>query len=128
MKKKSGFILLLGPQSLLYEGISSLLANETDFQVSTMNYSEPEIMLRDIDQIKPDVFLFCEASPVDRDLTTELLHKVLARRETHAIVIRQDDNIIDVYNKNARPARDLYELLALLEAGPLDSQRGTRLG
>jgi predicted glycosyltransferase len=121
MKKKSCLILLLGPESLLYEGISSLLANETDFEVSTMNYSESEIMLRDIDQIKPDVFLFCEASPVDRDLTTELLHKVLARRETHAIVVRQDDNIIDVYDKNARPARDLHELLALLEAGPPDS-------
>ena len=110
----------------MYEGISSLLANETDFEVSMMNYSESEIMLRDIDQIKPDVFLFCEASPVDRDLTTELLHKILTRRETHAIVVRQDDNIIDVYDKNARPARDLQELLALLEEGPPDTQSGTR--
>lgn len=110
----------------MYEGISSLLAKETDFQVSTMNYSESEIMLRDIEQIKPDVFLFCESSPVDRDLTTELLHKVLARRETHAIVVRQDENIIDVYDKHGRPANDLQELLALLEAGPPDSTSRTR--
>jgi hypothetical protein len=63
---------------------------------------------------------------VDRDLITELLHKILARREVHAIVVRQDDNIIDIYDKNAKPAHDLHELLALLEAGPPDSQSRTR--
>lgn len=120
-KKRSAVVLRLGTTSLLYEGITSLLINGSDFQVTTMNYSETEIMLRAIDQINPDVFLICEADQSDRARTTELLHKLLARDTLRAIVIRQDNNMIEVYGRHARPAHDLHELLALLEAGSSDS-------
>lgn len=93
-----------------------------------MNYSETEIMLRAIDQIHPDVFLICEADRSDRARTMELLHNLLARDTLHAIVIRQDDNMIDVYGRHARPAHDLQELLTLLGAGSSDSEAVTRPG
>lgn len=93
-----------------------------------MNYSETEATLTAIDQINPDVFLICESDLSHRARTTELLHKLLTRDALHAAVIRQDDNIIDVYDKHVRPAHDLQELLALLEAGPPDSENGTRPG
>jgi hypothetical protein len=127
-KRKSAMVLLMGTASLLYEGIRSLLINGSDFQVSTMNYSETEATLMAIDKINPDVFLICEADSSIQARTTELLHKLLARDAVRAVVIRQDDNMIDVYDKHARPAHDLQELLALLEEGPPDTQSGTRPG
>ena len=100
--------------SIFDDGIVSLLAEETDLQVSGMTFTTEATFLQDVSQARPDVILLDEGRPLDSQRILELLRAIPTLATLQVIVARPDDNTIDVYEKRSLVLTQRDDLLALI--------------
>ena len=113
-------VFIVGEDSLFDEGITHLLAQQTDLLVSRGKFSDERVFLDTVKQELPDVILICESGSLDaaRILDLVLSQAMLMRLLLVVIVvIRLHNNVIDVYERpkivagkiNFKPRRILAE-------------------
>ena len=107
-------VLVVENGSLLDEGVERLLSHETDFLVSGITYADETAFLQDVSDKRPDVILLNEAGPLDSVQIFELLKNLPTIATLRVIIVRPDDNAIDVYDRQrviATQSRDLIGLV-----------------
>ncbi len=113
--KAPQLVLLLGQESLLRDGLTSLLTDEPDFQIEIMSFSELDSTLGDLKSGDARIYLVCEANHGDQLRTMQLLRDILPRELFRVVVIRHDDRMVDVYRKQRLPINSFEDLIAILE-------------
>ena len=95
-------VFIVGEASLFDEGVTNLLAQQTDLLLSHVNFSDERVFLDTVKQELPDVIVVCEFGSLDAarilDLVSSqaLLMRLLL---VVIIVIRLQNNVIDVYER-----------------------------
>ena len=107
-------VLIIETGSLLEEGIQRLLAQEADLRVSGVMYTEEAVLLQDIARICPDVIVLNETGPLASAQAFEMLEAVANGGNLSVIVVRSDNNTIDVYEKRSTTVTKSGDLLALV--------------
>ena len=112
-------VVIVGTDSLLDEGIKKLLAHEPDLEVSSIAYTDEATFLQDVSQAHPDVILLNEASPLDSARIFALLKniEIPIPATLRVIVVRADDNAIDVYQKQHVIATRRDDLFTFIRGG-----------
>ena len=88
---------------------------DPEFDVSTVTCADPTTFLKDIDHAIPDVILLCEPDALDQTQTFELLQRIPAHEHLRVIVIRQDDNTLEVYDKRCLNLTHNTDLITLIK-------------
>jgi len=83
---------------VLDEGIKSLLAREPELAVSTVTYVDPNELLKE-PLANHDIIVLCEVSPLDWIRTCELLRGHSHQKNSRVIIIRLEDNVLEIYDK-----------------------------
>lgn len=91
-----------------------MVVREPEFNVSTVTCADPTTFLEDVDHAIPDVILLCEVDPLVWTRTFELMHRIPAREHLRVIVIRRDDNILEVYDKRCLDLTQNTDLITLI--------------
>ena len=108
-------VIVVGASSLFEEGVTKLLAEEPNLQVSSITYIDDITLLQEISHAQPDMVVLNEARLLDSVRTVELLMKILEDlTNSQVIVIRPDSNTIDIYEKREITAYEGGDLLALI--------------
>lgn len=108
-------VIVVGASSLFEEGVTKLLAEEPNLQVSSITYIDDVTLLQEISHAQPDMVVLNEARLLDSVRTVELLMKILEDlTNSQVIVIRPDSNTIDIYEKREITAYEGGDLLALI--------------
>ena len=110
-------VLVVESGSLLDEGVESLLIRETDMQVSGISYADDATFLQDVTHARPDVILLNEDGPLDSARIFELLRDLPGLASLRVIIVRPDDNAIDLYERKQVIATQSDDLLALIRRG-----------
>ena len=108
-------VLFIGTGSLLDESIKSLLMHEPEFRVTTSIEADLATLRIDVDDTSPDVILFCHTQPHDWPRTFEILNKVPDQEYLRMIVIRRDDNILEIYDRRCVELTRNSDLITLMK-------------
>jgi hypothetical protein len=110
-------VLIVAGGSLLEEGVGSLLKQELDLHVSDVVYRDDSTFLQDVADARPDTILLNAEGPLDSRRILELLANVPTLAALRVIVVRPDDNTIDIYERQRIIATRSADLLALIRLG-----------
>jgi DNA-binding NarL/FixJ family response regulator len=91
-------VSIVGDNSLFEEGIAQLLAFGADLAVSNTKYTDDPAFLDAIAQIRPDVILLNESTICDSAHILELLFSIQSFTALSVIMVRLDNNVVDVYD------------------------------
>jgi len=95
-------VFIVGEDSLFDEGVTNLLAQQTDLLLSHAKFSDERVFLDTIKQELPDVILVCESGSLDAARILDLVSSQTMLRRlllVVIIVIRLHNNVIDVYER-----------------------------
>jgi hypothetical protein len=95
-------VFIVGEDSLFDEGVTNLLAQQTDLLLTHAKFSDERVFLDTIKQELPDVILVCESGSLDAARILDLVSSqaLLVRLLLVVIVvIRLHNNVIDVYER-----------------------------
>ncbi len=81
------------------EGVLNLLKDEADLRVSAVAFGDELTFLRNVLEIQPDVIVFNESGPLYLARIFELLMSLPFRSVIRIIVIRQNNDTIDLYER-----------------------------
>ena len=110
-------VLIVASGSLLEEGMGSLLKRADDLQVSDIAYTDDTTFLQDLSDIRPDVILLNETGALDSVRILELLKGLPTLATLRVIVVRSDDNMIDVYERRRVATTQSADLIATVRRG-----------
>ncbi len=108
-------VLIMENGSLFDEAMKALLTHETGLAVSGVPYADETTFLNDVSRMCPDVIVLNDAGPLDAAQLCKLLEHVPVREALWVIVIRSDDNMIDLYKKHSVVASQSHDLIALIQ-------------
>ena len=114
IQRNSIGVLLAGAGFLLGDVIENMVRHKPEFRLATLKETDLAVLREVIERDTPDVILVCQANAFDSTKTLEDLKKIVVERHLRIIVIRADDNILEVYDKrNIRltSSKDLFELI-----------------
>ena len=95
-------VLIVGERSLFQEGLEKLLGPETGVSVTSAQYTNDSGVLAAVAQNRPDVILVNESPNLDTTHILELLFSKSSLTILYVIVVRLDNNIVDVYEMPKR--------------------------
>lgn len=88
--------------------------HDPGLQVATVFYVDKTTFLKDVATRVPDVIVLSESSPLDRTRTSHLLQAILPQQALRVIVIRPEDNILEVYDKQCLKVTHNSDLISLI--------------
>jgi hypothetical protein len=100
-KKLATEVLVIGTGSLLDQAITNLIVREPGVHVATITVDEPSAFLKETDCGYHDVILLCETSSLDQADIFEILNRIPIHEHLRLIVIRRENNILEVYDKKS---------------------------
>jgi hypothetical protein len=100
--------------SILDEAVATLLRRESDVQVSDVAYADDTTFLQDISRIRPDVILLNADGPLDSVRILDLLKDLPSLASLRVIVVRPEDNLIDMVEMKRVVATQSDDLLGLI--------------
>jgi DNA-binding NarL/FixJ family response regulator len=109
-------VLVMENGSLFDEAMKALLTHDTGLTVSGVAYADETTFLNDVSRMSPDVIVLNDAGPLDAAQLCKLLEHIPARGALWVIVVRSDDNLIDLYKKQSVVASQSRDLLALIQS------------
>jgi DNA-binding NarL/FixJ family response regulator len=118
MKKKLAHrLLLVDGGSLFDEALKSLLKQESDLHLACVAGADQAALLEAITQAQPDTILMNETDPQHTWRFLHFLQTVPALAGWQAIIVRLDDNAIDIYERRRIMATQGDDLLTLVRGG-----------
>ncbi len=94
-------ILVAGTGSLLHQAITNLILREPGFQVATITGNDPAALLLEMETVRPDVILLCEADPFDQTQLFEIFKQVPIHEPLRVIIVYHETNAVEVYDKQS---------------------------
>ncbi len=93
-------VLVIESGSVLDQAIKNAVMSVPELRqvMVLVRGDDPAAFIKEILKEAPDVIVLSEVEPVDQILTLEILHNVLAD-SVRLIVVRLEDNILEVYDK-----------------------------
>lgn len=117
MHENPQHVIVVDTGTLLDEAIKNIVVNVPELQrqqvVVLARGADQSAFLNEILESVPDVIVLSEVEPVDFALTAEILHSVLADH-VRLIVVRLDDNILEVYDKQSMRMTHRDDLISLI--------------
>jgi hypothetical protein len=113
-------VFIVGEDSLFDEGVTNLLAQQTDLLLSHVKFSDERVFLDTVKQELPDVILVCESGSLDAARILDLVSSQAMLMQlllVVIVVIRLNNNVMDVYERpkivagkiNFKPRRIIAE-------------------
>ena len=99
----------------LFEGIKSLLAREPGLEVSAVSYGNRKDLLSSL-EAGPDTILLNESTRTESMRTSEILRELEPEENLRVIVVRLEDNMLEVYDKQCLKLTNNADLIALLQS------------
>jgi len=117
MDRKAGrHVLVVGTGSLLDDAIRGLLMREIGLQVTSASSFDVNTSPSEFGALMPDVIVTTEVSPLDRTHISELLHRISPGEILRVIIVRMEDNILEVYDKQSLKMTRNEDLISLIKA------------
>jgi DNA-binding NarL/FixJ family response regulator len=108
-------VLVMENGSLFDEAVKALLTHDTGLAVSGVTYADDATFLNDVSRMRPDVIVMHDAGPLDTARLCKLLEHFPAQEALWVIIVRSDDNMIDLYKKHSVVASQSHDLIALIQ-------------
>lgn len=113
-------VLIIEGGSLLEEGMGALLAREPDLHVKGVSFADETTFLQDVAAMRPDVILMNESGPLTSERMLDLLKRVPALAGMRVILVRSQDNTINMYEHQQVVATKVDDLLNLVRSAQDD--------
>jgi hypothetical protein len=110
-------VLLLGNGSMFDDSLRQLLGHETDLDVTDMAYTDDTTLQMTIAHLCPHVIIVNDNGPVDLARIFQMLANLVFHTALRIVVVRVDDNTIDIYDKKHIVARASDDLLNVIRSG-----------
>jgi hypothetical protein len=107
-------ILVVQTGSILDEGIKTLIMNEPNLQAATVTYTDHHAFLEQGAYTHHDVLLLSEASPLDWIHTSQILRGISPWKNLRVIIIRLEDNLLEVYDKQCLKMTHNSDLISFI--------------
>ena len=115
LKKKATDLLVVGTGSLLGDLVAHMMMHEPEFNVATITGGDPALLDEALARTTPEVILFCHGYPLDWSRTMEILKGIPEQEQVRMIVIRRDDNFLEVYEKEYIELTSKTDLFTLIQ-------------
>ena len=93
------YVILLDGNNILSAGLASLLTENQDLQLEHMSQVDDLSILEAIGHRRPDVIVITESDPYELARILELLETTQPDSPWRIMIVRQDTNRIDLYDK-----------------------------
>jgi hypothetical protein len=93
------YVILLDGNNILSAGLDSLLTENQELQLEHLTHTDDLSILATIGRRKPDVIVITESDPYELARILELLETTQPDSPWHIMIVRQDSNRIDLYDK-----------------------------
>lgn len=100
LMKKERRVLLVETGSVLDEGIRELVISTWELEVAISVYVNPPTFYEDVAHFLPDVIVMCDLPPLNWTRIPELMHGIQIQKTLRLIVVRSDENMLEVYDKS----------------------------
>ena len=107
-------VLIVQSGSLFDEGLESMLAQQTDFQVIGVHYSDDARFLLTMQREHPDVILLFEDGPLEARRVLDLLEDAPTAAPLRVITVRSGGNSLEMYARQAITTAQSQDLFALI--------------
>ena len=107
-------VLIVQSGSVLDEGVENLLMREADLEVSGRNYADEAAFVQDVVRTQPDAVVLNEAGPLNLARIMELLNDCPTLETVRVVIVRLDDNTIDVFERQRVIATQVGDLVRLI--------------
>ena len=99
---------------MLDAGIKNLLARDSGLKIATVTFTDLTALLKEVSKKNPDIVVLSESNALDYIRTSEFLRGISPQKTLRVIVIRLQDNVLEIYDKR-RPTmtrdRDLINFV-----------------
>jgi DNA-binding NarL/FixJ family response regulator len=92
-------VILLDGNNILSAGLASLLTENQELQLEHLSQVDDVSILEAINRRQPDVIVITESDPYDLARILELLETAQPDSTWRIMIVRQDSNRIDLYDK-----------------------------
>jgi hypothetical protein len=93
------YVILLDGNNILSAGLTSLLIDNQDLQFEHILRVDETSILEALGRRQPDVIVITESDPTDLRRILDLLETTQPNGPWRIMIVRQDTNRIDVYDK-----------------------------
>jgi DNA-binding NarL/FixJ family response regulator len=104
-------VVVVESESLLVEGIESLLRQADELEITDVAYTNAAAFLQNISDARPDAILLEMNGPLDSRQILTMLASLPALAALRVIVVRPDDNNIEVFERRRVLARRSADLI-----------------
>jgi hypothetical protein len=94
-------IVVVGKDSLLDEGLCSLLVHDTKLRVSRIVYTDDDALYAHVSFDHPEVIFISEFNERETDRIIRLVFSIPSVFVRRVVVVRLENNIFDIYNRTA---------------------------
>jgi hypothetical protein len=115
-EKPSRRVLVIGRGSVMDEGIRGLLMSELSLQIATASSVDLATYIKAFGTRVPDVIVTSESNPLDWTGISELLHRISPTEMLRVIIVRLEDNTLEVYDKQSLKMTRNEDLISLIKA------------
>lgn len=107
-------VLVVGNRTLFDEGLTGLLAQEGGLRISGIAYKDKATFLREIARVQPDAILMNEIGMANPGQICEWLKESPVPETVRVIIVRADDNRVEVYEKRTITVAHRADLISLI--------------
>lgn len=97
------------------EGLSSLIRRDSGLQILTVLATDMTTFFQEVTRLSPEVILLNGVSHLETIKFCELLNTLPAEASLRLVIVRPDDNVIDVYEKRRVVAARSGDLLTIIK-------------
>jgi hypothetical protein len=116
------YVILLDGNNILSAGLASLLTENQELQLEHLTHVDDLNILETIGRRQPDVIVITESDPYELARILELLETTQPDSTWRIMIVRQDSNRIDVYDKRQVMINQRQDVIELFT----ESQRAER--
>ena len=107
-------VLVVDNHSILGTGVEELLSNIDQLQIIGVNPADEVDLLQDIWQLVPDVIILSDRSSIISP--TQLLFQLKYYPSVRLIVVSEDENTLDIYDKRQIMTRQRADLTTAVQS------------
>jgi hypothetical protein len=113
------YVMLLDGNHILTAGLASLITENQELQLEHVTKVDDLSILAAINRRQPDVIVITESDPYELTRILELLESARPDSAWRIMIVRQDTNRIDVYDKRQVMINQRQDVIDLFNAPQL---------
>ena len=113
------YVMLLDGNNILSAGLANLITDNQDLQFEHITHVDDASILEAFGRRQPDVVVITESDPNDLTRILELLETTQPDSPWRIMIVRQDTNRIDLYDKRQVMINQRQDVIDLFNAPQL---------